>query len=233
MRYICVTLVDIEQERKFCMKLKSIITLGALSTGFFLFGQDTASASGFDTDRSIVDYLYHTQEDHSFGHRKQLSEAYGMSNYVGTEAQNVQLLTMLKADRGEAAPQKQVAPVQQPKQQAQVQAEPKQAQPQGKTLIVEATAYTPHPSENGGTYGGQVLTATGFNLSKNPNARVIAVDPRVIPLGSRVYVEGYGEAMALDTGGAIKGNRIDVLLPTDSQANAWGRKQVKITVLGK
>lgn len=42
--------------------------------------------------------------------------------------------------------------------------------------------------------------------------KMIAVDPKVIPLGSKVWVEGYGEAIAGDTGGAIKGNRIDILL---------------------
>lgn len=228
-----------------CMKLKALITTGALSAGLFLFGQGTASADEVDTDRSIVDYLYHSNQDHSFGHRKQLSETYGIVGYTGTEEQNVRLLTMLKEDRGAVKPKQEQRVAEQStqantkpqtpqtKQQTQVQPEPKQSQPQGRTITVEATAYTPHPSENGGTYGGQVLTATGFNLSKNPNARVIAVDPRVIPLGTRVHVEGYGEAVALDTGGAIKGNRIDVLLPTDSQANAWGRKQVKVTILGK
>ncbi|AHJ87049.1 putative L-alanoyl-D-glutamate peptidase [Bacillus phage BCP8-2] len=227
------------------MKLKALITTGALSAGLFLFGQGTASADEVNTDRSIVDYLYHSNQDHSFGHRKQLSETYGIVGYTGTEEQNVRLLTMLKEDRGAVKPKQEQRVAEQSiqantkpqtpqtKQQAQVQPEPKQSQPQGRTITVEATAYTPHPSENGGTYGGQVLTATGFNLSKNPNARVIAVDPRVIPLGTRVHVEGYGEAVALDTGGAIKGNRIDVLLPTDSQANAWGRKQVKVTILGK
>src|SRR5699024_3794332 len=50
------------------------------------------------------------------------------------------------------------------------------------------------------------ITATGIDLNKNPNAKVVAVDPSVIPLGSRVWVSGYGEAIAGDTGGAIKGN---------------------------
>jgi len=213
------------------MKLKALITVGALSAGLFLFGQGTASASEVDTDRSIVDYLYHSNEDHSFEHRKQLSETYGIVGYTGTEEQNTRLLTMLKADRGAVTPKEGQTLV---KESTQANTKPQeQSQPQGRTITVEATAYTPHPSENGGTYGGQVLTATGFNLSKNPNARIIAVDPRVIPLGTKVHVEGYGEATALDTGGAIKGNRIDVLLPTDSQANAWGRKQVKVTILGK
>ncbi|EEL86723.1 enterotoxin [Bacillus cereus] len=100
----------------------------------------------------------------------------------------------------------------------------------GREITVEATAYTAHPSENG-TYGGRVLTAMGHDLTANPNMKVIAVDPKVIPLGSKVWVEGYGEAIAGDTGGAIKGNRIDVLVGSDSNADSWGRKSVKVKVI--
>lgn len=60
---------------------------------------------------------------------------------------------------------------------------------------------------------------------------MIAVDPKVIPLGTKVWVEGYGYAVAGDTGGAIKGNKIDVFIPTQSQALKWGRKNVKIKIL--
>ncbi|MFJ8415990.1 cell wall-binding protein EntA [Bacillus paramycoides] len=101
----------------------------------------------------------------------------------------------------------------------------------GRDLTVVATAYTAHPSENGGTYGGRVLTAMGHDLTANPNMKMIAVDPKVIPLGSKVWVEGYGEAIAGDTGGAIKGNRIDVLVGSDAAANKWGRKSVKVKIL--
>ncbi|MED4679367.1 cell wall-binding protein EntA [Bacillus nitratireducens] len=101
----------------------------------------------------------------------------------------------------------------------------------GRELTVVATAYTAHPSENGGTYGGRVLTAMGHDLTANPNMKMIAVDPKVIPLGSKVWVEGYGEAIAGDTGGAIKGNRIDILLGSDSAAQKWGRKTVKVKIL--
>ncbi|MED1556503.1 cell wall-binding protein EntA [Bacillus paramycoides] len=102
---------------------------------------------------------------------------------------------------------------------------------EGRDLTVVATAYTAHPSENGGTYGGRVLTAMGHDLTANPNMKMIAVDPKVIPLGSKVWVEGYGEAIAGDTGGAIKGNRIDILLGSDSAAQKWGRKTVKVKIL--
>ncbi|MCR6471786.1 LysM peptidoglycan-binding and 3D domain-containing protein [Bacillus safensis] len=94
-----------------------------------------------------------------------------------------------------------------------------------KEMTVTATAYT---ANDGGISG---ITATGVNLNKNPNAKVIAVDPSVIPLGSKVYVEGYGEAIAADTGGAIKGNKIDVHVPSKSQAKNWGVKSVKVKVL--
>ncbi len=97
-------------------------------------------------------------------------------------------------------------------------------------LTVVATAYTADPSENG-TYGGRVLTAMGHDLTSNPNMRIIAVDPKVIPLGSKVWVEGYGEAIAGDTGSAIKGNRIDVLMGSKSKAMNWGRQTVKVKIL--
>ena len=61
--------------------------------------------------------------------------------------------------------------------------------------------------------------------------KVIAVDPRVIKLGTKVHVEGYGYAIAGDTGGAIKGNKIDVFIPSKSRAYQWGRKNVKVKVL--
>ena len=104
------------------------------------------------------------------------------------------------------------------------------AQSAKRELTVVATAYTADPSENG-TYGGRVLTAMGHDLTTNPNMRIIAVDPKVIPLGSKVWVEGYGEAIAGDTGSAIKGNRIDVLMGSKSKAMNWGRQTVKVKIL--
>lgn len=95
----------------------------------------------------------------------------------------------------------------------------------GKTMTVSATAYTAYCIGCSGT------TATGIDLRSNPNQKVIAVDPSVIPLGSKVWVEGYGEAIAGDTGGAIKGNKIDVFIPSQDAALQWGRKNITIKVL--
>ncbi|SFM97523.1 3D domain-containing protein [Psychrobacillus psychrodurans] len=95
----------------------------------------------------------------------------------------------------------------------------------GEEMIVTATAYTAYCEGCSGT------TAYGIDLRANPNQKVIAVDPRIIPLGTKVWVEGYGEAIAGDTGGAIKGNKIDVFIPSYDNAIAWGVKEVKIKVI--
>ena len=91
-----------------------------------------------------------------------------------------------------------------------------------KTLTMESTAYYGH-----GT------TALGLKPVRNPNGlSTIAVDPNVIPLGTKVYVSGYGLAIAADTGGAIKGNIIDVYFNSSSQCKAWGRKyNVEVLVI--
>lgn len=95
----------------------------------------------------------------------------------------------------------------------------------GDTISVEATAYTVESA------GGNGITTIGIDLNKNPDAKVISVDPNVIPLGTKVYVEGYGHAIAGDTGSAIKGNKIDVYLPTEEEALNWGRRTVNVTIL--
>ena len=98
--------------------------------------------------------------------------------------------------------------------------------PTGKVLSMESTAYI---AKCPGCSG---ITAYGIDARGNPPPKVIAVDPKVIPLGTYVHVEGYGEAIAGDTGGRIKGNIIDVLVGSNAEARQWGRKQnVKVTIL--
>ena len=89
------------------------------------------------------------------------------------------------------------------------------------TLTMQSTAYT------GGT-----LTATGTKPVYNPGGiSTIAVDPNVIPLGSKVYVSGYGTAIAADTGGAINGNIIDLYFNSEADCIAWGRRNVTVEIL--
>ncbi|BAK57223.1 3D/G5 domain-containing protein [Candidatus Arthromitus sp. SFB-mouse-Japan] len=93
--------------------------------------------------------------------------------------------------------------------------------------LVESTAFY-----NSGSNGNHI-TATGNPTLYNPDGwSTIAVDPKVIPLNTKVYVEGYGFAIAHDTGGAIRGNIIDVFMPSREAAYNWGRKKgVKIYIL--
>jgi len=84
-------------------------------------------------------------------------------------------------------------------------------------LVMECTAYT---------WTGQRTKSGTW-----PTVGTAAVDPKVIPLGTKLYVEGYGPAVALDTGGLVKGNIIDVYLPTEAECWQWGRRQVEVKII--
>lgn len=97
-----------------------------------------------------------------------------------------------------------------------------------KVMTMKATAYSEEESSN--TWGLQ--TASGVDAVRDPNGwSTIAVDPSVIPLGTKVYVEGYGYAIAQDTGSAIKGNIIDCFFYKDVDMNAWGVRTVNVYIL--
>ncbi|WP_026574277.1 3D domain-containing protein [Bacillus sp. UNC438CL73TsuS30] len=139
-----------------------------------------------------------------------------------TQKESVPAVKVAPAPK-ESAPAVKAAP--EPKESTPaVQAESK-SDSSSKEITVKATAYT------ASCEGCSGITATGMNIKANPNQKVIAVDPSVIPLGSKVYVEGYGEAIAGDTGGAIKGNRIDVFIPSEHDAINFGVKHLKVTIL--
>ena len=86
------------------------------------------------------------------------------------------------------------------------------------TMIFEATAYC--------YTGNRTYTGTW------PSRGTVAVDPAVIPLGTRLWIEGYGEGVAEDTGGVIRGHKIDLYMESEDECWAWGRRQVEVRVLG-
>lgn len=94
-----------------------------------------------------------------------------------------------------------------------------------KVMKMVATAYDPGPRSCGKYANGR--TANGMRAGYG----VVAVDPSVIRLGTRLYIEGYGDAIAGDTGSSIKGNRIDLGFDTYAQAIRFGRKVVAVHVL--
>lgn len=84
-------------------------------------------------------------------------------------------------------------------------------------LTMKSTAYTHTGSR----------TATGVV----PKRGIVAVDPKVIPLGSKLYIDGYGFAVAQDIGGSIKGHRIDLFMDTKTEALKWGVRTVRVYLL--
>ena len=91
----------------------------------------------------------------------------------------------------------------------------------GRAVYVSATAYSAYDPGNGNR------TATGTLVRRG----VIAVDPSVIPLGTHVFIPGYGEAVAEDIGGAIHGYRIDVAFDTHAEALMFGRQDLEIFIM--
>ena len=89
-------------------------------------------------------------------------------------------------------------------------------------LVLEATGYDHGPVDN--TRGWVGSTKSG----ERARFGIVAVDPRVIPLGTFLYIEGYGPGLAADIGGAIKGLRIDLCFNSTHEANTWGRKKTRV-----
>ena len=106
-----------------------------------------------------------------------------------------------------------IAPVMFPVEVLQEKQEP---EPEPETIIFEATAYT----------------WTGYRTASGswPSRGTIATDPRVIPTGTKLWVEGYGEAVAADTGGAIQGQKIDLYMDSEHECLQWGRRKVEVLI---
>ena len=90
-------------------------------------------------------------------------------------------------------------------------------EPEPEPVVFESTAYT--------WTGNRTATGTW------PSRGTVAVDPRVIPLGTELHIEGYGPAVAADTGGAIQGQRVDLYMDTEHECWQWGRRKVEVRVL--
>ena len=126
-------------------------------------------------------------------------------------------------------------------QNAEVKDEKKAKSPAAKDLVkfrqrLNRTEFQAPPPEGKKSFTLTVVARSyclrGFTSRGAATAMgVVAVDPRVIPFGSKILVPGYGWATALDTGGAIKGNSIDIWFPTYSQCMQWGVRNVTITVV--
>jgi 3D (Asp-Asp-Asp) domain-containing protein/peptidoglycan hydrolase CwlO-like protein len=135
-------------------------------------------------------------------------EAY-IESLASRRALNAEQISRLVSQAAEASAQTPEPPAPSP---APTSTKPKSG---GSPLTVDVVAYC-----------GGVGTASGLPLGWG----TVAVDPNVIPLGTKLYVPGYGPGIAADTGSAIIGKIIDIWFPTCAQARAWGRKTLTITV---
>jgi 3D (Asp-Asp-Asp) domain-containing protein/septal ring factor EnvC (AmiA/AmiB activator) len=104
------------------------------------------------------------------------------------------------------------------------------------TASVALSTSTPTPAATTGSGQSLTVVATAYTLTGTTATGapvgygVVAVDPSVIPLGTRMSIPGYGEGVAADTGGAIHGDVIDLWFPSADQAAAWGRRMVTISL---
>lgn len=89
-------------------------------------------------------------------------------------------------------------------------------EPEPEPMVFTATAYT--------WTGNRTATGTW------PSRGTVAVDPRVIPLGTELHIEGYGSAVAADTGGAIQGQKIDLYMDSEHECLQWGRRKVEVQI---
>lgn len=95
-----------------------------------------------------------------------------------------------------------------------------------KHIAMQSTAYSKYENNMSSR------TATGVNVKRDPSGySTIAVDPRVIPLGTKLYINGYGYAIAADVGSAIKGNRIDVYFDSLQSCLSWGSRGVDVYII--
>lgn len=191
------------------MKLKRFLKAAFLATGMFLFMPLLADAASHTVVKGDTLYGLSKKYNTTVSSIKELNNLQSNLIRIG---QVLVISKEMEETKVEQAPQQAVA----------VQSDAENSSYKEYTML--ATAFT------ASCKGCSGITAYGINLKKNPGAKVIAVDPKVIPLGTKVYVEGYGEAIAGDTGGSIKGNKIDVFYPTRQMALDWGRRTVTVKV---
>lgn len=111
---------------------------------------------------------------------------------------------------------------------AQTATRPRLVQEPDKAIIIKTASVRPT--------GGNVFVATAYSLrgktasGEYVRSGIIAADPRILPIGTIVHIEGMGEYIVKDTGGAIKGNRIDIWMPSTKQAMKFGKRKVSLRI---
>jgi 3D (Asp-Asp-Asp) domain-containing protein len=215
------------------------IVLGAKTLDDALSGLETVNAAA-DTDRAIVSQARESRANYQRLQRELAARAERLRRLQASVSASLSTLASARAERAayieQVAAQRRlnVSQIGSLESQAQaIEARARQIAVQ-ETAAPSASAAPPAPLA-----GGErtlTVTATAYTLSGRTATGapvgygIVAVDPSVIPLGTRMTIPGYGDAVAADTGGAIQGATIDVWVPTAAAAAAWGRRTVTITL---
>ncbi|WP_408869200.1 3D domain-containing protein [Brochothrix campestris] len=187
-------------KKSFKHKLMSGLLIGAITLSIFAFS-DTVSAASIKVKRGDTISL--------------IAKKYNVSSSELLKKNNIKNANKIRIGQVLVLPAKKTTP-------KKAVVKKTTAKKVSKVVRVSASAYSRQQK------GMSNFTARGIDLRKTSN--VIAVDPKVIKLGSKVYVPGYGEAIAGDTGGWIKGNKIDIHFNTVNKCYNWGRRSVNVTV---
>lgn len=159
----------------------------------------------------------------------------GKTRYVHSAYTTLGSVAKAPAAQPAAKPAAQPAAKPAPKAAAQPATATKQSTPakSGTKVTMNVSAYTNDPSNNGSQlYNGRALTASGYDVTNTityNGMRIVAASSQY-PIGTRMHIEGIGEAIVLDRGGAIQGNRLDLLVGSQQEALNWGRQNVTVTV---
>jgi peptidoglycan DL-endopeptidase CwlO len=222
------------------------IVLGAKTLDDALTGLETEKAAA-ETDRAIVAVARKSRDRYVGLQHRLAARAEKLRSLEASVSATAGMLASAKAGRlsylRQLAAQRNLNRAQIGSLDAQAQAIEAQARRVAveRVASTQTTAAAPSPAPSAGappSPGGSTLTvtATAYTLEGHTATGapvgygVVAVDPSVIPLGTRMTIPGYGEGVAADTGGAIQGAVIDLWFPTAAEAANWGRRTVTITL---
>ena len=220
------------------------IILGAKTLDDAMSGYETEKAAA-ETDRSVVTQARRSRDRYVGLQRRLAARAEKLRGLEASLLASANALASAKAGRiaylRQLAAQRSLNQAQIGSLDAQAQAIEAQARRVAVEQVTSTRVTTPVPSAapvvpSPASSTTLTVTATAYTLQGHTATGapvgygVVAVDPSVIPLGTRMTIPGYGEGVAADTGGAIHGAVIDLWFPTDSEAAAWGRQTVTITL---
>jgi 3D (Asp-Asp-Asp) domain-containing protein len=159
-----------------------------------------------------------------------------LADLTAAQAQRVAFIARLRTQ--EQLKQRQISALESGVRQAEQKSAALQAAASAEEVSAAPASAPEAPAPLAAPGGGRtiVVNSTGYSLPGRTAAGlpvgwgVVAVDPSVIPLGTRLTIPGYGEGVAADTGGAVRGNDVDLWFPSLVQARAWGRRTVTVTL---